>query len=460
MFKAENLLVARNELGHELKCDGLGDFGKFLTHFKACMARHGHGCVLNKDSTGPPVKPRDALSAVRNGTAHSSDRREIADYNKSNDIFKQHCEVVFASVKHTLGETVRSYLDVSMDSMDDSSYRNITRLLRKLEAKYDTWSDNKGKRNYYAMLAVPKFTSIASVFSGLKSLQILIKERDRWPGQGYNDDFYRQWLLDHMDSWDLLKFQFNTLESQPTINFQTAQKTLIDYMALQQEKADVKKSQDLEMSKAQSSKTVSGFTYTDNAVAISSEDYEALRADLPGMRVRSFNGVCYQCNQTGHMARDCPVLQQPPQDGGPGLRGQHRPQQGAFRPQTPQVPRSYYRQVPNPEYHQMTRSMVHPTQTAMMQPTALQLQLFQAWMQKEAEVQHAVPRKGSWPPTGTGPSRPIATVGVHDEENFDATVSDYSVDQDYMEATGGIDPFLYELIDPAAESADHGADLK
>ena len=180
------------------------------------MARKGHGRVLNKDSSGPPTRPDRAYRRVQNGYSNSSDQKDINAYVKADESFKTHCEIVFASAKRAIGNSIRSYLDTVMDSMDDGSYKNILRMFRHLRKKYGGWTDQKGQRNYYAIIAIPKFDSFESVFSGLKELKYLMDERKSWnlPEQLYKDTFYRSWLINHIDTWPILNFLFHTIAGQ------------------------------------------------------------------------------------------------------------------------------------------------------------------------------------------------------------------------------------------------------
>lgn len=195
----DNKLIARNEAGIILKFEGMDDFGDWQNEFKASMARAGHGCVLNKDSNGPPIKPADAFRALERGKANSNDLKDINMFNRSDDLFKAHCQIVFSSAKGAIGTTVKCFLELEIN-MNDASYRNILRMFGTLKKKYGVWTDNKGKRNYHAMLAIPKFMSIETVFSGLKTMKQLREERDKWHGQSYADSFYRSWILEEMDT--------------------------------------------------------------------------------------------------------------------------------------------------------------------------------------------------------------------------------------------------------------------
>ena len=155
----EQNIIATDENDRILKFESSNDFGKFYREFVACMARKGHGRVLNKDSSGPPTRPDRAYRRVQNGYSNSSDQKDIDAYVKADESFKTHCEIVFASAKRAIGNSIRSYLDTVMDSMDDGSYKNILRMFRHLRKKYGGWTDQKGQRNYYAIIAIPKFDS-------------------------------------------------------------------------------------------------------------------------------------------------------------------------------------------------------------------------------------------------------------------------------------------------------------
>ena len=114
-FSHDNILVARNESGKILIFEGMDDFGEWYDQFRASMARAGHGCVLNRDSYGPPIKPTDAFSAQELGEASSNDLKDINMFNRSDDCFKAHCQVVFSSAKGAIGTTVKCFLELEIN---------------------------------------------------------------------------------------------------------------------------------------------------------------------------------------------------------------------------------------------------------------------------------------------------------------------------------------------------------
>lgn len=484
-----NILIARDEAGRTLKFEAMDNYGVFFEEFVACMGRNGHGCVLNIDSSGPPLKPVRMLNRRNYRNDDENYMRDITMYNKANELFKQHCEVVFASAKASLGTTVRSYLDIEMESMKDTSYTNILRMFRKLAKKYGEWTNNKGQRNYYAMLAIPKFNSIDSVYSGLKEMKVLMDERISWkrPEHIYNDSFYRQWLLDHMQGWDVILFLYNTIEADESIGFRKARKRLLNYMEVQREKGHLAqtKASEIKTAMSQAEQKIpnksSDFIFTDNAANLDDDDdYEAMNAEYRLGRQRVTNGICFNCQQPGHVRRNCPNQNSSIQ----GLR------LAKYSQQSPRVEQKSFEQYPqqqirathiqqqqrqqNPQqsirsqYQQQGIRTQYPPQTQLsssdLQPTRHQMQIFQMCMQQHAaeQVQNRKrpstgyegkseerPSKyinrGAWPPKGTGPPRITGNACVQEQDYYDESTN-FKADQQYFGATGTADE--YQNDDP------------
>ena len=75
----ENMLIARDESDNILKFECLDNYGKFYKKFKASMAR------------------------IKHNRAQNYDQKDVDNYNKANEDFKCHCEIVFACAKRAIG---------------------------------------------------------------------------------------------------------------------------------------------------------------------------------------------------------------------------------------------------------------------------------------------------------------------------------------------------------------------
>ena len=480
-FLKDSILVARSESGKILLLEGMDDYGEWYDDFTASMARAGHGCVLNSDSNGPPIKPTDAFRAQEQGEANSNDLKDINLYNRSDDFFKAHCQVVFSSVKAAIGTTVKCFLELEIN-MKDASYKNMLRMFRTLKKTYGGWTDNKGKRNYHAMLAIPKFTSIETVFSGLKLMKQLQEERNRWPGQKYADSFYRSWILEEMDTWHELNYLYKTIESDSKIKYKKARKRLIEYMETLREKGVLLCPNAIEKQIASGNKgsimkgnDSLGFALVGNTVTMNPMGLEEFQA----MYVGTNQVLCFKCNQIGHYRRDCPQLTAE-QRIQAQMQWQHsRAQKWHKKSQSQELnwqPQEQKRQ-PQEQKRQPQQLKWQPEeqkrqpQEQSLQPTAQQMQMFQLFMQQQQQQRHLNGKRSNdeagmgqaplkiakkqWPPTGTGENVQFAgTAGVQE-------VEDYDVDNS-QSLFGGATNMQYEQHDesyPVYEDGDDEQDV-
>jgi len=389
--------VPRDEKGNALKYDGLDDYGVWESAFKADMARKGHGCVLNNDSSGPPTKPEDALRRIRRHTENYNDRKDAMEYKKEDEKFKVHCEFVFASAKMALGTTERSFIDLDVN-MKDASYRNIEKMFRHLVKRYGGYTNSKHQRNYYAMLAIAKFTSIDTTLTGLNDLKILMDERALWTGESFKESFYREWLLTHMESWEVINFQYKTMEADETMSFRKGRRLVIKYMEVLRQKNTLAHPLAVEMNAALAMhKTMStnplpvpantGFTITDNMVTMTLEELQAKLVNAKTHQHVGFRKVviCYNCNNEGHLARDC--KQQPRQrlmQNSQHSLNQSQSQTGIQQQRflCPTEPT----QLQNQEQRLPTlRQQQDRNQPCLVQPTVEQMQVFQQFVQQQAK---------------------------------------------------------------------------
>ena len=194
-------MVLTNEKGQTLTFTGVENFGKFLKDVKDCLRRHGLGGILSDDDDEEPLRP-DAAFARRDrilgyGVATQHDDKIIEGYLKANREWKRYCEITLAAIKQSLATNIQQYLELHIDDMSDARKTNIISIITVLSTKYGGWSATKGQRNFFEMIAIPKFTSIDTVQSGLLQLKELVLERKSWgiemelfPDSHYDSGFY------------------------------------------------------------------------------------------------------------------------------------------------------------------------------------------------------------------------------------------------------------------------------
>lgn len=456
-------IVAIDEINTILKFDGTGDCKKFHKKFDTCMRERGYGGIVNIDNYEVPLRPDDAFARIENGVYNRNDGGDIATYNKTNGHFLNRCDVVLACYKRALSQSIRFYLVMTFpEEYDVANKQNLDVIRNEVMRKYGGWTDTKGKRNYADMLAIPNIVDIESADTAFATLQTLIEERAGWnrKEEVYGDNFYRVWLKDHIKNWPRLLTIHTDMELHETVTFAEGQALVMTLVDIDREALG------LQTSTAQHIKAITAsqqpptsFTFSGNTV----EEFEAMRVNYQPGQGRAGDGLCFNCKQPGHLARDCMVqrwnaqYQQAPRASFPQQRSravfsqqpprgayQQKPSRGAYQQQPSST--TYPLQTPRPEY---TRKS-----SQQLQPTSQQMQMFQSFMQQQLAEQQcrkrAVPidenragqhpvkyaRKPEWPPRGTGPPRLTGAMAVEQEEEENDYEHPDAKNQQYSAAVG------------------------
>ena len=172
--------IATTINGKDLAFDGTGDVGYFHREFVRSMKEFQLGTIVNYGDHGIPLKPEDAFyrASIQDWT-NPRDFGNISTYNRNYVEYTDKCEVVLASYKKALSESVKQHLEGRLPhEYNNASKPNFEALKAEVVRYYWGWSDTKGEMNYKAMKAIPVFRDVKSVDYGLKMLQRLRLERE------------------------------------------------------------------------------------------------------------------------------------------------------------------------------------------------------------------------------------------------------------------------------------------
>ena len=202
-----------------LRFTGNEDVQIHLRAFKARMKVLGHEGVTSDDDDLLPVRPHDAYARRANGIETPNDTKAISYYQRELVAWNKSCAFVCLAWLDTLDQKTVQTLEGEIEDLREPSREKWFEMVRVVQLRFGGWTKFKGDRNLLAIEEVPKFTSVATAYSGLTAIMKLKRERDSFanPQAGiYNDAFYIPWLIERMDIWDKLshlryKFQHNTV---------------------------------------------------------------------------------------------------------------------------------------------------------------------------------------------------------------------------------------------------------
>lgn len=449
-------LILKDEDGRRITFNGSENFGKFLRDVKDCLIRNGHGGVLSEDADEEPLRPDGAFARREGllgyGLLQPNDDRAIEYYLKASRDFKRHCEIALAALKMSLGNNVKQFLELTVEDMRNATKTNILMIIDTLVNKYGGWTATKGQRNYFQMIAIPRFTSIETVQSGLLILKDLITERQDWglATELLPDSHYRQWLLLRINGWNQLDFLRNTIEADVTLTFADCKRMLLAKMDTERERLLLEAPHQQEWNLAQNVKMSSvhatGFVTSNSVPTDSSMDslygnivelMKQVQSTTHGRSVTTKGNWtkrgCFNCGVIGHSARYCTAP-------------------WCFRCQ------STWKNVYQPDYHNNTVCPQSNNNNSL--PTLQKSQLGKRPYQNERQGYEQTRGKPSlqrveqrWPPVGQGP---VTNVPMMQPKRVTANSSIYQEDTEEAESLPDInfsDPVQVQAL--ASALRDH-----
>ena len=417
------------EDGRQLLFTGFEDTNWHIHCFKEDMRDKGFESTVNDDDDLVPRKPFGAYGR-RNadpaypGPPHPEDEDRISKYTSAIGRHNKSNACVVGCFLATCDPTVCQELDTHVHNLRAKTRENFHEICRVLMLLYGQWTSFKGNQNWTAMQEIAMFMDRKSVIDGLRRLTRLRRERDGWTGlmagsQLYDDTFYRPWLLQRMRNWVKLDWYANSFQSQPLLTFDAMKGQLL---------AHVKRMHEEDMYLGVTTRpTLANPRHIADSTAYSYESTNAAHQQLTGQlhevseQLRAISTVsnrptvapvkdmsrvvCYNCERTGHISRDCQEVRKKPNKYGNAAQ--------QYNNRQPRVQIPSYRPHPEAAAQVGNKRAFDPRPTSAIQLAA-----------KRPYVSD--PSKAKWPQQGTGRS-PRAHVATHEQSysDEDSTLAAY-----------------------------------
>lgn len=336
------------------------------------MKAKGYGGIIDDDDWEVPSKPLGALARKAMNMATRDDQYDISAFNKANIPHINRCNVVLEVWKRTKSQDVLKWLRQNhRDEFENATKENIFLLRDWFMEKYADWTVEKGKLNYLSASTIPQIIDVSSADNYFYQIDLLRRERDSWTQEHYDDNYYRQNLMEHIADWKRLQPIHQAMEMDNNISFAAGEVGVMKLVDIDRRKLQLAATSSkflAELTKAAGTKRTeldTRFTMADNSAvmtyeanatvhhgqrpqqsslgptesvcgvcfkpghgastcrlqqkqprmqrALSYEDFQNAKAQS---RLRTKDGVCFLCKKPGHIKANCPDLPQPGISGG------------------------------------------------------------------------------------------------------------------------------------------------